>query len=222
MRWPFRWIAARMEAAPPPATQARASGVDWAALPPIRRAAGDIELTAESRRFARGRAGRQPPELVLQPLGHERSLTAPAGLVAGFATVVHEGWRHAGMGLLRGRPAPVAVHSVAMDSAPPPEGDEAPADAVDAARRFLEGAGTQEELDHARSAAVRTARVARSASPGIDARRAEREPRRDRACGNRRGNANAVGRRPGQGRLRPHVDRRARPRLFVAATPQGR
>lgn len=89
MAWLFRRLfrpaGATAEAVP---SAARASGVDWAAVPPIQRIADGITLTAEALQFVRSRAGLHPPELALRSLGHERSLRAPAGLIRGVATNV--------------------------------------------------------------------------------------------------------------------------------------
>src|SRR5215469_8156337 len=71
-----------MPAAPAP----RASGREWAALPPIQRATADVSLTAPARAFASGLPGAVGVPLALQPLGHARSLDAPSGLVTGLAS----------------------------------------------------------------------------------------------------------------------------------------
>ncbi len=91
MRWPFRRSApagdgpeTAVDAAPavePAAPQA------WRELEPLRTIA-PVELTADGRRFSQGLGVRQPPDLALQPLGHNLSLEAPQGLVTNLARAV--------------------------------------------------------------------------------------------------------------------------------------
>ncbi|HEY4867158.1 MAG TPA: hypothetical protein VIK45_16785 [Candidatus Dormibacteraeota bacterium] len=78
----------RPSGAPASAAPARASGHDWAALPPIQRTAADLELTAPALEFARELPGPHGQRLMLQPLGHARTPEAPQGLVAGLASAV--------------------------------------------------------------------------------------------------------------------------------------
>jgi len=88
VRWPFGLFAPRT----PSAARAEGRGGEgvrrpvreWAALPPIQRAAGDLEPTAQARQFAAGLPGAVGVPLALRPLGHARGADAPAGLVAGL------------------------------------------------------------------------------------------------------------------------------------------
>ncbi|HKF75337.1 MAG TPA: hypothetical protein VKF59_04285 [Candidatus Dormibacteraeota bacterium] len=102
MPWPLAWWLGplgRVLRSPVPSPAAPpapvAAGVSrpraeqgWASLPPIPRAAGDLELTARAREFATGLPGAAGLPLALQPLAHARTLEAPPGLVAGLAASV--------------------------------------------------------------------------------------------------------------------------------------
>ncbi len=90
MSWLFGLLNRRRRPseAPASAAPARAGGHEWAALPPIQRTAGGLELTAPTLEFARERPGPHGQQLMLQPLGHARSPEAPQGLVAGLAIAV--------------------------------------------------------------------------------------------------------------------------------------
>lgn len=60
----------------------------WRSLPPIQRVAARMPLVAPNAAFESGLATRQPAPTALAPLGHDRRLEAPAGLVSGVATPV--------------------------------------------------------------------------------------------------------------------------------------
>ncbi|HEY4028063.1 MAG TPA: hypothetical protein VGO86_16670, partial [Candidatus Dormibacteraeota bacterium] len=95
MPWPFGLFGRSRQSpagGPPPAVQ-RPSGREWASLPPIARAAGDLAPTAPARAFAAGLPGAVGLPLALRPLGHARTDAAPAGLVRGLAVPVQ---RYAG------------------------------------------------------------------------------------------------------------------------------
>ncbi len=88
--WPFgRSTAAPAETTPdspaPVAPEAparpRSTGA-WAALPPIQRAVGAAPLVASSAAFLEGVPGVQPLPPIVEPLGHDVTQVAPAGLVA--------------------------------------------------------------------------------------------------------------------------------------------
>jgi hypothetical protein len=86
------WLSALFNRGRPPAggqpsaAPERASGRDWVGLPPIQRAAADLQMTAPALEFARGLPGPHGQQVMLQPLGHARSPEAPAGLVSGLAS----------------------------------------------------------------------------------------------------------------------------------------
>jgi hypothetical protein len=82
VRWPF---SRPRQAAPPVQPLPERPDRDWASLPPIARAAGDLEPVAGSREFAAGLPGVTGLETVLRPLGHARTPDAPPGLVTGVA-----------------------------------------------------------------------------------------------------------------------------------------
>ncbi len=108
MRWPLSLLFRGERAAPPAAGDAAAAGPGgpglaagpalpagaparppaWNSLPPVRRTAGEIPLTASAAAFARDLAGRRPPERILRPLAHDVALDGPAGLVSGIATTL--------------------------------------------------------------------------------------------------------------------------------------
>ncbi|MGH9178062.1 MAG: hypothetical protein ACRD0N_05855, partial [Acidimicrobiales bacterium] len=102
MRWPFR--RQRTEAAPaggapvppapppppaPPSRRGRRHG-PWDDLPRLEATAEHLETTAATSRFLSGLTTRRPHPLVLQPLAHDVSLAAPAGIVLGIATAVEQ------------------------------------------------------------------------------------------------------------------------------------
>jgi hypothetical protein len=102
MRWPFlfgRGSAAKDSHAPEP----RASIRDWASLPAIQRAVGELQLTAPPAPFVQSLAGTREPDLSLEPLGHHVSLEGPSGLVTGLARYVET---YAPSSDLVGRPRP--------------------------------------------------------------------------------------------------------------------
>ena len=88
MRWPF--TRSRPEggaAAEPSAGPQVQRAAAWADLPPIQRsAAAPIELTAETGPFLDHLTGRHPVEPSLQPLGHDVTMEAPAGIATGIAS----------------------------------------------------------------------------------------------------------------------------------------
>ncbi len=95
MRWPF---SRRGNETAPPARAAEPSRdlpepvqrrAEWATLPPIQRAAAaPIELTAESGLFVEHLATHAAFETALQPLGHNVTMEAPAGIATGIARPV--------------------------------------------------------------------------------------------------------------------------------------
>lgn len=87
MRWPFffgRSSAVNRSGAPEPRPAIR----DWASLPAIQRAFGEVQLTAPTAAFVTSLAGMHDPDLSLEPLGHHVSLDGPSGLVSGLARTV--------------------------------------------------------------------------------------------------------------------------------------
>lgn len=90
MRWQFwRRSAAEPEQAAPSQPAPRA---DWTRLPPIQRTLGPPPETGGGRGFVRDLAGSHPPELALQPLGHEVSADAPSGLINASPVAVPYAW----------------------------------------------------------------------------------------------------------------------------------
>ncbi len=88
MRWPFghRSTSPDRAAAPAPAAPAAARPHDaWRRLPAVQRAVGRPPLVAPADVFADHLATRRPPELALQPLGHEVSPLATPGRLIGVA-----------------------------------------------------------------------------------------------------------------------------------------
>jgi Domain of unknown function (DUF4157) len=95
VRWPFsrrgNETAAPARAVEPArdAPQPVQRKAEWATLPPIQRAAAaPIELTAESGLFVEHLATHDVFEPALQPLGHNVTLEAPAGIATGIARPV--------------------------------------------------------------------------------------------------------------------------------------
>jgi len=60
----------------------------WRDLPPLQRVVGAAPLVAPNAAFESRLASSRPAPLALAPLGHERGLEAPAGLVSGIAAPV--------------------------------------------------------------------------------------------------------------------------------------
>lgn len=84
MGGPLAWLRSLLSGVLPSGPTTRPPGArgEWQSLPPIQRAAGALEPTADSLAFARGLPGARGPRPALEPLGHQRMALAPAGLVA--------------------------------------------------------------------------------------------------------------------------------------------
>jgi hypothetical protein len=82
--WPFtRKADAASPVAPAPAMPQ--IHFDWKHLPPIQRSVAELPLTIPTEPFAAELATHQDPRATAQPLGHNVSLEAPAGIVLGMA-----------------------------------------------------------------------------------------------------------------------------------------
>jgi hypothetical protein len=83
--WPFQRKAeapASSGLRPAPAPVIRR---DWTGLPPIQRLIGEHPLTAPSDRFSDDLATRHDPSVSTEPMGHQVSAEAPAGIVLALA-----------------------------------------------------------------------------------------------------------------------------------------
>src|SRR5256885_5739554 len=83
--WPFRSRVEAPPAAGPQPVPAPVIRRDWAGLAPIQRLIGDHPLTAPSDRFSDDLATHQDPSVTSDPMGHQVSADAPAGLVLALA-----------------------------------------------------------------------------------------------------------------------------------------
>ncbi|HXN01561.1 MAG TPA: hypothetical protein VN973_06710 [Candidatus Dormibacteraeota bacterium] len=82
--WPFtRKADTASPVAPTPAMPQ--IHFDWKHLPPIQRSVAELPLTIPTEPFAAELATHQDPRATAQPLGHNVSLEAPAGIVLGMA-----------------------------------------------------------------------------------------------------------------------------------------
>ena len=119
--------------APTPAPAPVQRRAEWATLPPIQRAAQDIELTAESALFVENLASNNAVEPTLQPLGHDVTMEAPAGIASGIARPVSHHHTHSTPLQHRLRPVPApapAARPVQRSTWPsihPPSAPPAPA-----------------------------------------------------------------------------------------------
>ena len=112
----------------------------WRDARPIQRVVGSAPLVAPSAPFAAQLATARPAPLALAPLGHDRGLEAPAGLVAGIAAPVQRSPASPMPASVRtahdARPATRAAVQRSSDGSASPDdgvsGDVAPADAVPA------------------------------------------------------------------------------------------
>jgi len=83
--WPFRRKTQAPAAGGPQPVPAPVIRHDWAALPPIQRTVGDHPLTAPSDRFSDDLATHHDPSVSTEPMGHQVSAEAPAGIVLALA-----------------------------------------------------------------------------------------------------------------------------------------
>ncbi len=112
----------------------------WRYARPIQRVVGSAPLVAPSAPFSAQLATARPAPLALAPLGHDRGLEAPAGLVAGIAAPVRRSPASPMPASVRtahdARPATRAAVQRSSDGSASPDdgvsGDVAPADAVPA------------------------------------------------------------------------------------------
>jgi hypothetical protein len=74
--------------APGPGFEAGRPSGAWRELPAIQRTVGPAPLVAPNRVFKAGLAAAKPAPTALAPLGHDRGLESPAGLVTGLAAPV--------------------------------------------------------------------------------------------------------------------------------------
>lgn len=132
----------------------------WRDLPPLKRTAGELSLTAATPGFTARLAGRRPPPPILRPLGHDVTADGPAGLVSGLAaplttTAPATGVPAAAVSLPAGE-LPLAVeHAARSDAAggrgrgPEPEDTAAQLDAVSVPARQLPVASGEARIAHA-------------------------------------------------------------------------
>src|SRR2546428_13637096 len=79
--WPFRRQPEAPPAAGPQPVPAPPVRRDWAGLAPIQRLIGQHPLTAPSDRFSDDLATHHDPSVSTEPMGHQVSAEAPAGIV---------------------------------------------------------------------------------------------------------------------------------------------
>src|SRR3981081_4744281 len=83
--WPFRSKAEAAPATGPQPVPAPVIRRDWVGLPPIQRLIGEHPLTAPSDRFSDDLATHHDPSVSTEPMGHQVSAEAPAGIVLALA-----------------------------------------------------------------------------------------------------------------------------------------
>ncbi len=138
LAWPFhretpvQRLAGDVTAADRGALRATPGHAEWRQLPPLEPTMSNSPLLAPPREFKADLAGANRPAPMLQRLGHERSATAPHGLVSGLATVQPAPAQAGPIGEYRQKRAAGGLHGwlqrAASHTDQTPDPDQAPLD----------------------------------------------------------------------------------------------